>query len=1163
MKRMMTILLSALLLFSALPLTAAAEDNAVADIEYAADVPCLERDLPHGESVWQAIYALEKSLPDSAAPGDYAALTDQVEAIVRSSDEVAAGSVRSSGDMLSWDTLDGMAHGYSPELRYEINGYFDEETAASQTKITPEAKKQLDPVGAAADDPVGFGSTSSKDIAVFMPYSGFSGDNWDDEAPLASSLATLTGGSYKIYKNSSATVDKIAEALETCAVVIIDTHGSTDKRGIMNDTSMANSSYITLTSGTGITTADCQWETGRCGEFRHAFYGGSPPEASGNDVYFVDGTTIANHMNKTAPNNLLWMDSCLTMSTDGLAAPLRDKGVGVILGYSKPISCIGGAHYKRLFFDKLKSGATVADSANYMRQMAGSSWDPYYNLTESEAVAAGIAFPIFVSSIDTYPGQYNVDSVQTVMSDWRLPFNNDNESNYCTKAALMTGMLQRVDCKLRFLPHLTSAKLSSGSLPDGMNFYWSSGELYVRGTPTKKGVFNATFSVNDTVYGEQSHKVSLVVSDKTVNEASQNITFTSGYASSATVCSSCVYYQYQSGYLPRNTTVEMSGSNLKFSGTTYVPPGEYKVVYDLIDSSYTRYRKTVTITVKPYKTYNLSSESVSMARGCKGIVRIKEASSAYYSVEITSGSIPNGTVLVSRNSKHFNIIGTPTATGTFTCSIKLSKGYYAYTMNLTVTVREPANINATITRYDFRGGSLGSVTQRCGSTYTLPQYSESVASNLKFTGWMSNRKVYQPGETVSVDAMQMEFYAMCEYKTNTVIDSVSCTIGEPVGGLHPDRYPVSGDSSKYTVKLSSWAINESPYTQLKATDTFVLGKQYSVSIVFTPRAGYTLDSSTTYKINGSTPARADNGVAIAVYTAASPSVSKVDCLLDTPVGTEHPDYTAIPRYAGYSAKVDYWYLNQKPEYTHLSANDSFTGGRSYRVRVKYTANDGCIFTDNATFMINGKTATYVGASTYEVIYTAATYIDSVRVYGTAVAVAGKKASENPPQYTLNTTNCSITLRLWSKMRLISLSPIKISYSIFTSEFEKGSTYYPQITLKPGTNYLFADTVKVTFDDAKTVNVSPSSDGTLLVRAAGVEATADSSVLIGDVNGDGKVNGADAGILNRYTSGWSGYKDKIKNMDAADINGDGKVNGADSGILNRYTSGWSGYDKYFT
>ena len=67
--------------------------------------------------------------------------------------------------------------------------------------------------------------------------------------------------------------------------------------------------------------------------------------------------------------------------------------------------------------------------------------------------------------------------------------------------------------------------------------------------------------------------------------------------------------------------------------------------------------------------------------------------------------------------------------------------------------------------------------------------------------------------------------------------------------------------------------------------------------------------------------------------------------------------------------------------------------------------------------------------------------------------------------------------------------------------------------------------------------------------------------MGDVNADGKVNGSDAGLLSRYTSGWSGYEAKIKNMAAADVNGDGRVNGADAGLLARYTSGWKGYDKY--
>ena len=75
-------------------------------------------------------------------------------------------------------------------------------------------------------------------------------------------------------------------------------------------------------------------------------------------------------------------------------------------------------------------------------------------------------------------------------------------------------------------------------------------------------------------------------------------------------------------------------------------------------------------------------------------------------------------------------------------------------------------------------------------------------------------------------------------------------------------------------------------------------------------------------------------------------------------------------------------------------------------------------------------------------------------------------------------------------------------------------------------------------------------------------TYEKEYIIGDVNGDGTVNGADAGLLSRYTSGWKDYESKIKNMAAADINGDGTVNGADSGILARHTSGWKQYAKYF-
>ena len=60
-----------------------------------------------------------------------------------------------------------------------------------------------------------------------------------------------------------------------------------------------------------------------------------------------------------------------------------------------------------------------------------------------------------------------------------------------------------------------------------------------------------------------------------------------------------------------------------------------------------------------------------------------------------------------------------------------------------------------------------------------------------------------------------------------------------------------------------------------------------------------------------------------------------------------------------------------------------------------------------------------------------------------------------------------------------------------------------------------------------------------------------SVLYGDVNGDGRVNGRDYGILLQYLNDW----DVTIDLDAADVNADGRVNGRDYGILLQYLNDW--------
>ena len=1145
MKKAISLLLSVMILFTLVPLTA----NAAAESPASPETSCLESDKPHGEAIWTAVSELEKALPENAAAGDYIPLVVQVEEIVRSSDEVKPGSVENTGDALYWSTLDGMAHVYSPVLREQIRNREPAELSSAQTPLHNVMKEEPELLGAATDELTGFGSTTAKSVAVFAPYYGYEGDNWGDDEPLASAIAKKTGGSYNVYFNGSASVDKLADALETCAVVIMDTHGAVDKSGSMYDTSMSNTSYLTLTTGSGITSTDCEWLTGSCGRYAHAFDSGADDDANGNHVYYVDGTAIANHMDRYAPNNLFWMDSCFTMSTDGLAAPLYEKGVGVLLGYSKPVCCAGGDMYKKLFFDSLISGETVSNSASYMKKMAGSSWDPFYKVSESAAVAAGIAFPIFVTEQDPYPGQNKVDAVQPVMSQWRLPFKD--ESDYGTDEALLNGQLQRVDCRFRFNPDLTGVTLDSGSLPPGMILYWTPREMYVRGTPSSKGTYNAFFKVTDKVYGTMTYRVTLYVTDPS-KEATTDITFNASKTYDKTIRSGVYYARLVSGYLPRRTTIELTGGDLRFSAKTEAPPGEYKVVYDVVDSSANRYRQTVTVKINPQSSATYSDRTVTMARGCKGVVPIIETNKAFYNVEITKGAIPDGTMLVSRNSKNFNIIGTPTASGTYNATVRLTRDARYYTLNLKVVVKEPKYVDATINRYDVYGTRYGSGTESCGNTYTLPDYNRTLPDNQEFSGWFYNGQMYQPGAKLNVDTLRMDIYACCRYKTNTVISDASCTISRPVDGQQPDRRPVSGDFSRYSVKLSSWSLNEAPYTQITGNNTFSYGKQYSVSVTFTPKPGYTFDSSTNFTINGAKPAAVSGNTVIAVYTAEDPTVRTVDCYLDAPVGGKTPDTTAIPKFAGYTADVSYWYVNQKPDYTHLTATDVFSGQNSYRVRVRYTPKDGCVFNSDTKFYIGGRAATSVGGNTYEVVYTAITPITSVRLSGTPQAVAGTSASANPPVYQpINSPHYTIASAGWSRLIITSVKPLKYHYADFTGSFAEESIYYPTLTLKPNTNYQFSENgVTVIFDGGETRDGVLQSDGTLFVRCPSVASQ--SAGLRGDVDLNGVVDVTDATLVQMYAA--QRYTLTGQAAKNADYDGNGVIDVTDATLIQMHAAG---------
>ncbi len=357
-----------------------------------------------GADIWDQIAAIEANAVKSKGTVDletrtraYEGAVDQIAAAVEASADYVPGSLIRNGDVLFWDTVDGQGCGYSPRLRARVA-----ETAIPDAD--PEAYSGVETVSYATRG----GWPGSIDVAVFQPYYGIDSSFTTQYADEGQSIAQATGGTSTTYLTTSATIDSIANAFETCGVVIFDSHGDTDYANGSDYTSQANTSYLLLQSGTGITAADQVTVQGPYSTYKHAYYAGSYGSMK---YYCVDGTAIANHMTQDSPNGLLWAAICLGMATDGLHAPLRAKGLEVAYGYSQSVTFTGDYKWEEYFWEKMKAGEDVKTAIAYMKQKVGIK-DPY--------TSDYPAYPIVVSSEDAYPGHGNVDKAQEVYSTWTL-----------------------------------------------------------------------------------------------------------------------------------------------------------------------------------------------------------------------------------------------------------------------------------------------------------------------------------------------------------------------------------------------------------------------------------------------------------------------------------------------------------------------------------------------------------------------------------------------------------------------------------------------------------------------------------------------------------------------------------------------------------------------
>ncbi len=229
---------------------------------------------------------------------------------------------------------------------------------------------------------------SSMNVLLVGPYYGHDSSFTNQYANEAASLGETLGGEVTTLQSSGATGPAIAEAAMDAGVIIYDSHGA----------AYSGTSYLCLTSGTGITSEDLSqgW----------AMNGGS--------WYGIDGRYIENHVSSPLPNTLYWMAICEGMKLSGRGVTgyaLLRAGAGIVYGYSQSVTFSGDYVYERTFWNEMKAGATVADAYNVMTATHG-NWDPAYSSS------SGAAWPIVMSPVDDFPA--NPDSHQTVYCDWTL-----------------------------------------------------------------------------------------------------------------------------------------------------------------------------------------------------------------------------------------------------------------------------------------------------------------------------------------------------------------------------------------------------------------------------------------------------------------------------------------------------------------------------------------------------------------------------------------------------------------------------------------------------------------------------------------------------------------------------------------------------------------------
>lgn len=241
--------------------------------------------------------------------------------------------------------------------------------------------------------------------------------------------------------------------------------------------------------------------------------------------------------------------------------------------------------------------------------------------------------------------------------------------------------------------------IASGSLPPGLSLLAATPDAQIDGTPTVAGNFNFTLQVTDTFGGADSQAFSLTIAAPpplaVVTAAMPSAILGQGYAELITAAGGS-----QTGYtwslilgtLPAGVSLAANGTPSTVLSGTPTLSGDFDFTVRVQDSVghvaarafniHVGASLSITTNSLPVATRTVSYAAGITAQGGLG----------FYAWSIVSGSLPPGLSLSPTGTPLGSVLGTPTATGTYAFTVRVTSGSVMSEKPLSLTVNDPIQV---------------------------------------------------------------------------------------------------------------------------------------------------------------------------------------------------------------------------------------------------------------------------------------------------------------------------------------------------------------------------------------------------------------------------------------------------------------------------------------